>query len=75
MGSDDGCTEPAGSVGAMIASVNANACGPLSAACDATLDSISQLDAIPANFKAGLIVADVCPCSCAGTLTHKYTLT
>ena len=55
----------------MIAAVNADACILLSAACTSTLDSISQLDALPSNFKDGLTVADICPCSCAGNLSQE----
>ena len=61
------CTEPAGTVGTMIAGVNPNACDQLPLlGCTASLDGISQLDAIPSNLKNGLTVADICPCSCAG---------
>ena len=51
----------------MIAGANANACDQLPLlGCTASLDGISQLDAIPSNLKDGLTVADICPCSCAG---------
>ena len=55
----------------MIAGVNANACDQLPLlGCTAALDGISQLDGIPSNMKAGLTVADICPCgTCAGNLT------
>ena len=65
------CAEPSGTVGTMIAEVNPDACVALSANCAAALDSISALNAIPSNMKDGLTVADICPCSCAGNLTHK----
>jgi len=51
----------------MIAGVDANACDQLPLlGCTFSLDDISQLVAVPSNMKDGLVVADICPCSCAG---------
>ena len=68
------CSEPSGAVGNMIAGYDANACVALSATCTATLNSIAQLNPLPSSMKDGLTVADICPCSCAGTLTREISI-
>jgi len=61
------CVEPAGepgSAGAMIASINPQACTLLASYCHIALDQIPQADAIPADVRAGVYVSDICPCTC-----------
>ena len=58
----------------MIAGGNANACDQLPLlGCTTLLDDIDQVAAIPANMRAGLTVADICPCSCAGNLRDIFS--